>query len=162
MSLSWDVPDLPVVQPPQPAAAPAGLPPLDAPATPAMADLEFSLDMPSEQASAEPSAAPLPELEVTTAPATDSQLMDFDFGALSIDPPAAAPAPAVNEAVAALEQDGPFEGQSEDPLETKLALAQEFNAIGDSDGARTLIEEVIAESSGALKAKAQAMLSDLA
>ena len=158
MSLSWDVPDLPVVQPPQPAAAPAGLPPLDAPATPAMADLEFSLDMPSEQAS----AAPLPELEVTTAPATDSQLMDFDFGALSIDPPAAAPAPAVNEAVAALEQDGPFEGQSEDPLETKLALAQEFNAIGDSDGARTLIEEVIAESSGALKAKAQAMLSDLA
>ncbi|WP_366144394.1 FimV/HubP family polar landmark protein [Giesbergeria sp.] len=162
MSLSWDVPDLPVVQPPQPAAAApaAGLPSIDAPATPVMADLEFSLDMPSEQASAEPSAAPLPELEVTTAPATDSQLMDFDFGALSIDPPAAAPA--VNEAVAALEQDGPFEGQSEDPLETKLALAQEFNAIGDSDGARTLIEEVIAESSGALKAKAQAMLSELA
>ena len=163
MSLSWDVPDLPVVQPPQPAAAPAALelPALDAPATPVMADLEFSLDMPTEQASTEPSAAaPLPELEVSTAPATDSQLMDFDLGALSIDAPA--PAPAMDEAVAALEQDGPFEGQSEDPLETKLALAQEFNAIGDSDGARTLIEEVIAEASGALKAKAQAMLSELA
>ena len=30
---------------------------------------------------------------------------------------------------------------SDDPLATKLALAQEFNTIGDSDGARTLIEE---------------------
>jgi pilus assembly protein FimV len=49
----------------------------------------------------------------------------------------------------------------EDPLATKLALAHEFNAIGDSDGARTLIEEVIAESSGDLKARAQRMLSEL-
>ena len=50
---------------------------------------------------------------------------------------------------------------SDDPLATKLALAQEFNTIGDSDGARTLIEEVIAESSGELKAKAQRLLSEL-
>ena len=52
-------------------------------------------------------------------------------------------------------------GEAEDPLDTKLALALEFNAIGDSDGARTLIEEVIAESSGALKARAQSMLAEL-
>ena len=44
---------------------------------------------------------------------------------------------------------------------TKLALAEEFNAIGDTDGARTLIEEVVAESSGALKARAQRMLAEL-
>lgn len=124
-----------------------------------MADLEFSLDMPSEQAS--PAPAPLPEFEVSTAPATDSQMMDFDLGSMSADASAPAASTATNEAVAALEQDGPFEGQSEDPLETKLALAEEFNAIGDSDGARTLIEEVIAESSGALKAKAQSLLADL-
>lgn len=124
-----------------------------------MADLEFSLDMPSEQAS--PAPAPLPEFEVSTAPATDSQMMDFDLGSMSAEAPAPAASTATNEAVAALEQDGPFEGQSEDPLETKLALAEEFNAIGDSDGARTLIEEVIAESSGALKAKAQSLLADL-
>ena len=124
-----------------------------------MADLEFSLDMPSEQAS--PAPAPLPEFEVSTAPATDSQLMDFDLGGMSVEAPAPAASTATSEAVAALEQDGPFEGQSEDPLETKLALAEEFNAIGDSDGARTLIDEVIAESSGALKAKAQSLLADL-
>jgi len=50
---------------------------------------------------------------------------------------------------------------ADDPLATKLALAQEFNTIGDSDGARTLIEEVIAEASGDLKARAQKMLSEL-
>ena len=50
---------------------------------------------------------------------------------------------------------------SDDPLATKLALAQEFNTIGDSDGARTLIEEVIAESSGDLKARAQRLLAEL-
>lgn len=93
--------------------------------------------------------------------------MEFDLGDLSAEPsgPDTAPAPPLptvdNDAVAALDQDGPFEGQSEDPLETKLALAQEFNAIGDSDGARTLIEEVIAEATGALKGKAQGMLSEL-
>ena len=50
---------------------------------------------------------------------------------------------------------------ADDPLATKLALAQEFNTIGDTDGARTLVEEVIAESTGELKARAQRMLSDL-
>lgn len=158
MGLSWDVPDLPTVPAPAP-VPPAALDLPTAPATSAMADLEFSLDMPSEQAS--PAPAPLPEFEVSTAPATDSQMMDFDLGSMSAEAPAPAASTATNEAVAALEQDGPFEGQSEDPLETKLALAEEFNAIGDSDGARTLIEEVIAESSGALKAKAQSLLADL-
>lgn len=160
MGLSWDVPDLPTVPAPAPVPPAAlDLPTIDAPAPSAMADLEFSLDMPSEQAS--PAPAPLPEFEVSTAPATDSQLMDFDLGGMSVEAPAPAASTATSEAVAALEQDGPFEGQSEDPLETKLALAEEFNAIGDSDGARTLIEEVIAESSGALKAKAQSLLADL-
>jgi pilus assembly protein FimV len=51
--------------------------------------------------------------------------------------------------------------EPEDPLATKLALAEEFNAIGDSDGARTLIEEVIAEAHGDLKAKAHSLLSQI-
>lgn len=50
---------------------------------------------------------------------------------------------------------------SEDPLETKLALAKEFVSIGDEDGARALIEEVIAESTGELRANAQAALAKL-
>ncbi|WP_233457460.1 FimV/HubP family polar landmark protein [Melaminivora jejuensis] len=49
----------------------------------------------------------------------------------------------------------------DDPLATKLALAEEFNAIGDSEGARSLVEEVIAESSGDLRARAQRLLATL-
>jgi pilus assembly protein FimV len=49
----------------------------------------------------------------------------------------------------------------EDPLATKLALAEEFSAIGDEDGARSLIEEVIAEATGDMKIKAQRALSNL-
>lgn len=170
MGLSWDVPDLPSVTPPAPTPTPAsGSADLE---LPTLSDLEFSLDMPSpspspsSQASA-PASDPLPSLSPAPAPAMDPGLMEFDLGDLSAEPsgPDTAPAPPLptvdNDAVAALDQDGPFEGQSEDPLETKLALAQEFNAIGDSDGARTLIEEVIAEATGALKGKAQGMLSEL-
>ena len=48
-----------------------------------------------------------------------------------------------------------------DPLERKLELADEFRQIGDIDGARDLLQEVIASADGALKAKAQAMLASL-
>ena len=50
---------------------------------------------------------------------------------------------------------------AENPLETKLSLAEEFRAIGDLEGARSLAEEVLSEASGALKAKATAFLNDL-
>ncbi len=49
----------------------------------------------------------------------------------------------------------------ENPLETKLSLAEEFRAIGDFEGARSLAEEVLAEASGTLKAKAGTFLADL-
>jgi pilus assembly protein FimV len=48
-----------------------------------------------------------------------------------------------------------------DPLARKLELAEEFRHIGDHEGARALLEEVIAKADGALKAKAQGMLDKL-
>ena len=48
-----------------------------------------------------------------------------------------------------------------DPIARKLELADEFRQIGDMEGARDLLEEVIGKSSGALKAKAQSMLNQL-
>jgi pilus assembly protein FimV len=54
-----------------------------------------------------------------------------------------------------------FDDTGGDPLATKLALAQEFNAIGDPDGARTLAQEVIAEASGELKTAAQKFLAEI-
>jgi pilus assembly protein FimV len=87
--------------------------------------------------------------------------MEFDLGDLTLDlgaPSKPASAPAVAPDAAA---DNGVDAAADDPLATKLALAQEFNAIGDTDGARTLVEEVVAESSGALKARAQRLLADL-
>jgi len=48
-----------------------------------------------------------------------------------------------------------------DPLARKLELAEEFRQIGDLEGARDLLEEVVAKAGGALRAKAQAMLDAL-
>ena len=81
--------------------------------------------------------------------AAESGMLEFDLGTLSLDlnsPETPSP-------------EAPVE--PEDPLVTKLALAEEFVSIGDDDGARALIEEVIAEASGDLKAKAQRALSSL-
>jgi pilus assembly protein FimV len=74
--------------------------------------------------------------------------MEFDMGSLSLDlGGSTSEQPSVSP---------------DDPLGTKLALAEEFSAIGDTDGARALIEEIIAEASGEMKAKAQKALSQLA
>lgn len=77
---------------------------------------------------------------------------DFDLGSLDLDlGPTAVPAT----------QAQPVHNLADDSLSTKLDLAQEFNAIGDSEGARALIEEVLAEASGALKDRAHKLLSEL-
>jgi pilus assembly protein FimV len=55
----------------------------------------------------------------------------------------------------------PAGGDADSPLATKLALAEEFNAIGDADGARSLAEEVLAEASGDLKSRAQRLLAEI-
>ena len=77
-------------------------------------------------------------------------MLDFDLGSLSLD----LNTPAASDAHAA-----PVE--HEDPLMTKLALAEEFSAIGDDDGARALIEEVLSEATGDMKSKAQRALNNL-
>jgi pilus assembly protein FimV len=60
-----------------------------------------------------------------------------------------------------LNLDAAPQADQDDPMSIKLALAQEFNAIGDEQGARALIEEVIAQASGDMKARAQLALSQL-
>ena len=120
-----------------------------------------NLDFPSADDLSMAPSGPMP----LTGDAKDSGPMEFDLGELSLDlnapskpmaaPAAKAPAPAPEPS-----DDGSAAAQ-DDPLATKLALAEEFNAIGDTDGARTLIEEVVAESSGALKTRAQRMLAEL-
>jgi pilus assembly protein FimV len=104
-------------------------------------DLDLSLD------DAEPAKAELP---VEPAPAPSTDLMDFDLEALSMELDAEAQSPV----------DAP-DNLSGDPMGTKLELAEEFISIGDEDGARALIEEVLEEATGEMLAKAQKALAQL-
>jgi pilus assembly protein FimV len=92
---------------------------------------------------------------------SDSRSLDFDVSGFSLD---VAPAPS---AAAAAQQATtialpPITGGEADPLSRKLELAEEFRQIGDTEGARDLLEEVMAKADGALRTKAKAMLDALA
>ncbi len=114
--------------------------------------LDFPMDLPSLDTEPQglDSGSPAPFIPA------NSGLMDFDMGSVSLDLD-----PAVRASIDGEVPDTAAAALPEDPLATKLALAHEFNTIGDNDGARTLIEEVVAESSGDLKARAQRMLKEL-
>jgi pilus assembly protein FimV len=135
--------------------------------------LNLEATLPAGALSAPPPPAP-PAPAPAPAAAGNEGMLEFDLGGLSLDldKPAAAKA-----APAAATANGPdsempttagsplstagFDDSSGDPLATKLALAQEFNAIGDPDGARSLAQEVIAEAQGELKTKAQKFLAEI-
>ena len=105
-------------------------------------------------------AAPAP------TPAADSRSpLEFDLSSISLDLDAPA-APATPGGLDLdLETDGLVEDDAEDdnadPLARKLELAEEFRQIGDTEGARDLLQEVANKAEGTLKAKAQSMLDDL-
>jgi pilus assembly protein FimV len=148
--------------------------------TPASRPMDFDLDFPSDPMpltslpgdapSAQASAARptfddgevLPDFDLAApsqpapaSPAPAGDLMSFDLGDLSLDlgtkDAQTVEAPAGGDTLG-----------GESPLETKLSLAEEFRAIGDLEGARSLAEEVMVEATGALKTKASAFLADLA
>ncbi len=125
---------------PEPDAAPA---PAPAPSADAAAPMDFGLDFNLD--------APAGR-DGTPAAASPGKANDFGF---DFGPDAAAPRANDDDAGTS------GAGLPEDTLATKLDLAQEFEAIGDADGARTLIKEVIESSSGSLHERARRMLADL-
>ena len=124
---------------------------------PAGNGLSMDLDMPDFTVP----AAPAPAARPAAAPS-----VDFDLAGISLDldlPPSGAAAPATPSGfgpsdLPSLDDDG----ETADPLARKLELAEEFRQIGDMEGARDLLQEVIAKASGTLKSKAQGMLDQLA
>ncbi|HSH92079.1 MAG TPA: FimV/HubP family polar landmark protein [Ramlibacter sp.] len=133
---------------------------------------ENSLNFSTEPAPPPPAAAPAAAAKPAAA-APDTGMIEFDLGALSLDlgGPVTGSAPQAGAAAKA-EDDVPSTQGSplssgfadtggSDPLATKLALAEEFNAIGDPDGARSLAQEVLAEASGDLKSRAQKFLAEI-
>lgn len=114
----------------------------------APAPMDFDLDFPSTPGSLEAMETPAP----SSAPSSDMMALDLSDINLDIDESASTVAPSSQDADSLTQ---------ENPLETKLSLAEEFRAIGDMEGARSLAEEVLAEAEGALKSKANAFLADL-
>jgi len=146
----------PLLDLPRDTVAAASTPVAEAP--PASLDFQISgislldsADSPPAPASSSPAPAPNPNTGVGA--------LEFSISDLSLDldtPSSISPAaePESLQPAAQPEED--------DPLATKLALAEEFSAIGDFDGARSMVEEVIAEATGELKARAQRLLAQMA
>lgn len=152
----------------------------DAAGPPSMS-MDFDLDFPSEPAAL---ATPAPEGNSAEVPTfdPDEELPDFDLDEVRVADADDEPMPLPSKLDQAepemlsfdlsdlsldLGTDTPpaetADGQltEENPLDTKLSLAEEFRAIGDLEGARSLAEEVLAEATGALKTKASTFLADL-
>ena len=141
-------------------------------------DISFDLEMPS--ATPEPAAPdvaldmglPMVETPAVSASASDGSSVDFDFdlGTVKLDSPPLmpkmdAPAP-LDLGGISLELDSPSATSTASPDDnpeaaTKLELALAYQDMGDRDGARELLAEVLNEGSAGQKAAAQARLAQL-
>jgi len=117
---------------------------------PAPSSMDFNLDDLSLDLT-----APLPREAATPAPAPASNTA-LDFGDFTLPLPASA-----DDTLPVAPSAPDLSADEADPIARKLELAEEFRQIGDMEGARDLLEEVIAKSGGALRAKAQGMLDEL-
>lgn len=112
-----------------------------------MLDFDFNLDSPEPAVQAEP----------VTAPA-DSNDNAFDFDLSTLE--------GLDDTPDATSQEEPapsLDGMSlsDDPLSTKLDLARVYLDMGDKEGAREVLEELLAEAQGALKSEAESLLASL-
>ena len=119
-------------------------------------------------------SAPAPTISAPPAAAPAPAAQEFDLSGISLDfdlpesPKAAASAvkavadlPSTDFGAIELPAFGADGDAAADPISRKLELAEEFRQIGDTEGARDLLQEVVAKAEGALKAKAQGMLDAL-
>ena len=136
--------------------------PLDAGGLPAASD-SLSFDLPDDAHAASP--APPAARPPAKKPVSDFGSLDFDLSSFEdgdVSPRAASSMPGDFQASRSGSGRSDFGSLHGDPLERKLELADEFRQIGDVEGARDLLEEVVAKADGSLKAKAQGMLDSLA
>lgn len=135
---------------------------LPAPAAEDFAELP-SLDLPFEQEPAPVAFAPAEDkgldfdLPLEPAPASSMAAPSFDLSSISLD----LDEPGSKDTGLVLDEKAPELAAPSDPMERKFELAEEFRQIGDVDGARELLQEVVAHASGGLQAKAQSMLDTL-
>lgn len=128
-------------------------------------DIVLDVELPAPEISEPTVALAVPVVELPTEPlgipeaTPEPAAVDFDFDigeTPSVAPAAVAAAPEVSVPTAVGEPD-------ENPeAATKLELALAYEEMGDRDGARELLEEVVAQGSPAQQAQARAKLEQLA
>ena len=127
-----------------------------------LGDMHLDLDSLSPSPVRSPASEP--------APVSTSGPMEFDLSSISLDlgnPPAdEVTLPATPKAKPAAPDLadidlGDTSGDDADPISRKLELAEEFRQIGDMEGARDLLQEVVTKATGSVKTRAQAMLDEL-
>jgi pilus assembly protein FimV len=161
------------------AAAPAGAPPAPKPAAspdetviaggtePSIGGLDFNLDLGAEEKKPEPK----PAAPAAPAPAESSGL-DFDLNLDADKKPEASAQPAkVDLSTISLDLGGSADATvmapkpSSDPkwqeVATKLDLAKAYEEMGDKDGARELLKEVLKDGDAAQRASAEQLLAKL-
>jgi pilus assembly protein FimV len=132
-------------------------------------DLDTGAGAPSQASSfgGPPTAPSALSPAAPAAPAPPS----FDFGELSLDLPGSGMEPTmpsgldgrptVPDPLTPAPLDTPDAIETHEALGRKLELADEFRRIGDHEGARDLLEEVIARAEGPMRVRAESMLRDL-
>jgi len=127
-------------------------------------NMRFDLDAPTLP------ATPVnpPPARPAEPPVSNSGPMEFDLSSISLDlgaPNDEVTRPATPVAPPAADFTdidlGETAGDDADPIARKLELAEEFRQIGDMEGARDLLQEVVAKATGSVKLRAQAMLDEL-
>lgn len=139
-----------------------GIPPIPAapvpPKSPKVSEYHFDFDLtprPVSNAQAPALAEPEPELESGEA------VSRWQFADLEDEIPASTHAhvPAEDGHAADLHDEG--DGFSDDPADTKLDLARAYLDMGDPDGARAMLEEVLQEGSQMQKDVARKLLDGI-
>jgi pilus assembly protein FimV len=148
--------------------------PAPAPAASLDAGLDFDLGLDKTVAAPAKAAAP--------APAAGGGSFDFDLSSLSLDSPSEEKTKTMPAASAAPASDGGFNlgdisldldsplaqanatagpPSTGDSAGTKLELARAYVEIGDKDGAKEILQEVVREGTAQQKAEAQSLLAGL-
>ncbi|MBM3115634.1 FimV family protein [Jeongeupia naejangsanensis] len=146
---------------------------LDAPTVPVELDLDSAgeLDFPLDLEL--PDAIASAPLDLSAAPSAsegldDELAMDFDFGELASSPAVTSVEPPLSETeLAGLDLSLGAQDESDlalgedDPVQTKIDLAKAYLDMGDTEGAREILQEALGEGGERHKAEAQRLLAEL-
>ncbi len=134
----------------------------------AVSSIDFDFELPSAGAAAEPAGAAAPELPPVApeAPTEGGGGIDFDFNLDVPEQKEEAPSAPLDLSSISLDLGSPGEAPLTpdahwQEVATKLDLAKAYQEMGDKDGARELLNEVVKEGDAAQQEQAQSMLANL-